>query len=209
VCLSVRDSGSGIAPEILPSIFQPFFTTKEAGKGTGLGLATVFGIVQQHQGWIDVNSELGQGTEVRVYLPQLAGYSGPPALQPPLKISGGGNETILLVEDDPMLRAAVRTTLSRLGYQVIDAPDGAAALRIWRERRHEIRLLLTDLVLPGGMTGSDVSARVVQENPGLKVIYMSGYSTKGFPLEAGADFITKPFEARRLAAVVRKCLDGG
>ncbi len=209
VCLSVRDNGCGIAPEILPAIFEPFFTTKETGKGTGLGLATVFGIVQQHRGWIDVESAVGRGTEFRIYLPQLVRCEGPPALRPSLKIMHGGSETILLAEDDPMLRASVRTTLSRLGYHVIDAANGAAALGIWRQKRDEIKLLLTDMVMPGGMTGKILAAHIRQENPALKVIYMSGYCAEIVPLRDGADFIAKPFQAHRLAALVRRCLDGG
>jgi CheY-like chemotaxis protein len=211
VCLSVRDSGCGIAPEILPSIFEPFFTTKETGKGTGLGLATVFGIVQQHEGWIDVDSAVGRGTEFRLYLPQLAQqphHARPRAAPPARRAVAGGSETILLAEDDPMLRAAVRTTLSRLGYHVMDAANGAAALGIWNQQRDEIRLLLTDQVMPGGMTGTNLAARILRENPALKVIYMSGYSDEAFPQDGGA-FIAKPFESYRLAAAVRQCLDGG
>jgi CheY-like chemotaxis protein len=211
VCLSVSDNGSGIAPEILPQIFEPFFTTKPVGKGTGLGLATVFGIVQQHQGWINVYSEVGQGTTFRIYLPRLAANvllkSAPPALAD----LRGGHETILLAEDDPALRVAVRKALSQLGYRIIEAPTGVKALEVWQQNRDEISLLLTDLVMPGGMSGKDLAQCLLQENPKLKVIYMSGYSAevvgKAFPFAEDVNFLTKPFPAQKLAQAVRDRLD--
>jgi len=140
VCLSVGDTGCGIPPEILPKIFEPFFTTKDVGKGTGLGLATVFGIVQQHQGWINVYSEVGHGTTFRVYLPRLARISDQKFVPPTVEPARGGNETILLVEDEPRLRASVRNALSRLGYNVLEASDGASALEAWKKHRNEVRL---------------------------------------------------------------------
>jgi two-component system, cell cycle sensor histidine kinase and response regulator CckA len=211
VRLSVSDSGCGIPPEILPKIFEPFFTTKDVGKGTGLGLATVFGIVQQHQGWINVYSEINHGTTFRVYLPRLAKNGGQTSSQPaPVEICGG-NETILLAEDDPTLRITVRKALSQLGYRILEAPTGVKALEIWKQNRDEIRLLLTDLVMPDGMTGKVLAERLLQENPKLKVIYMSGYSTevvgKDFPLKEGLNFLTKPFQAQKLAQAIRNNLD--
>jgi PAS domain S-box-containing protein len=210
-CLTVSDTGEGIAPENLPRIFEPFFTTKEAGKGSGLGLATIFGIVLEHHGWIDVHSEVGSGTTFRVYLPRVATISRPNPEQPPFAPARGGNETILLVEDDPSLRTSASMTLSRLGYRILDAPTGVKALEVWKENRDEIRLLLTDLVMPDGMTGQDLAQRVLQENPKLKVIYMSGYSaevvSKGIPLKEGVNFLIKPFQASKLAQTVRNCLD--
>ncbi len=148
----MSDSGGGIPPEILPKIFEPFFTTKDVGKGTGLGLATVFGIVQQHQGWINVYSEIGHGTTFRMYLPRLARNAGLKSAQPALTALRGGNETILLAEDDPSLRVSVQMTLSKLGYRILEAPTGVKALEVWKENRDEIRLLLTDLVMPDRMT---------------------------------------------------------
>ena len=211
VRLSVSDNGVGIPPEILPQIFEPFFTTKDVGKGTGLGLATVFGIVEQHQGWINVYSEVGQGTTFRIYLPRLTGNvlmkSAPPAL-PALR---GGNETILLVEDDPALRVAVRKALSQLGYRIIEAPTGVKALEVWQENGEEISLLLTDLVMPDGMSGKDLAQRLMRENPKLKVIFMSGYSAevvgKDFPFTEDVNFLTKPFPAQKLAQTIRDRLD--
>jgi PAS domain S-box-containing protein len=211
VRLNVSDSGCGIPPEILPKIFEPFFTTKDIGKGTGLGLATVFGIVQQHQGWINVYSEVNHGTTFRVYLPRLAKNAGQKSSQPALTATSGGNETILLAEDDPSLRVSVRKTLSQLGYRILEAPTGVKALEVWKENRSEIRLLLTDLVMPDGMTGKDLAQRILQDNPKLKVIYMSGYSAevggKDFPLKEGVNFLTKPFQASKLAQTIRDSLD--
>jgi hypothetical protein len=211
VCLSVSDSGCGIPPEILPKIFDPFFTTKDVGKGTGLGLATVFGIVKQHQGWINVYSELDHGTTFRIYLPRLARDKQAKSAQPALTAMRGGNETILLAEDDPSLRVSVRKALSQLGYRILEAPTGVKAMDVWKENRAEIRLLLTDLVMPDGMTGKDLSQRILRENPGLKVIYMSGYSAevagKDFPLKEGVNFLAKPFEASKLAQIIREQLD--
>jgi two-component system cell cycle sensor histidine kinase/response regulator CckA len=225
VCLSVSDTGSGIPPEILPKIFEPFFTTKEVGKGTGLGLATVFGIVQQHNGWIHVYSEVGSGTTFRIYLPRLARISDQKFVAPLTEQAPGGKETILIVEDEPKLRASVINILSRLGYNILEAHDGINALEVWKKHRDQvhfaqkvwkqhrdgIHLLLTDMVMPGGMTGKDLGEQLLKENPGLKVLYVSGYSTevagKGFLLEEGVNFLSKPFQAQKLAQTIRKILD--
>lgn len=210
-CVSASDTGSGISSEILPRIFEPFFSTKDIGKGTGLGLATVFGIVQQHQGWINVHSEVGQGTTFRVYLPRLVRSAGVKVSQPSLASVRGGNETILLVEDDVFVRSSMRNTLSSLGYRVLEAADGSEALEVWQQHGNEIFLLLVDLVLPGGMTGRDVAEQFLRHAPKLKVIYSSGYSTeitsKHILLEEGVNFLAKPFEASKLAQIVRNSLD--
>ncbi len=211
VQLSVNDSGCGIAPEILPKIFEPFFTTKDVGEGTGLGLATVFGIVQQHRGWINVYSEVGHGTAFRIYLPRLAGDAVSQVSPPVPTAMRGGHETILLAEDDPSLSVSLRKALALLGYHVLEASTGVKALEVWKQNREEIRLLLTDLVMPDGMTGKDLAQRLLQENPKLKVIYMSGYSAEGvgkdFPLTEGVNFLTKPFQAAKLAQTIRTALD--
>jgi PAS domain S-box-containing protein len=213
VRLSVSDNGCGIAPEILPRIFEPFFTTKDVGKGTGLGLATVFSIVEQHEGWINVASEPGRGTTFDLYLPRLARTSAP-AAEPAANLAAvkGGGETILLVEDDDALRESVRRCLSQLGYRLLEAASGAAALEVWQLHRHEIQLLLTDLIMPGGMTGRELGERLQQENPRLAVIYVSGYSadifTRDFPAAPGITFLAKPFPAHTLAQTVRARLDG-
>jgi PAS domain S-box-containing protein len=211
VCLSVTDTGCGISPEILPHIFEPFFTTKEVGQGTGLGLATVLGIVQQHKGWINVQSEVGKGTAFRVFLPRLNLTVDTKFIRFSPASLRGGDETILLVEDEPSLRASVRTALSRLGYRVLEAATGNEALAVWQQHRAEIHLLLTDMVMPGGMTGKELAAQLLQQSPKLKVIYASGYSLevggKNFPLEDGINFLNKPFQAQKLAKTVRRCLD--
>jgi PAS domain S-box-containing protein len=212
VCLSVSDTGTGIPPEILPKIFEPFFTTKDVGKGTGLGLATVFGIVQQHQGWINVYSEVGQGTIFRIYLPRLSRISDQKFVSPTMEPMPGGKETILVVEDEPKLRLSVTNILSRLGYYVLEASDGANALEVWKKHRNGIHLLLTDMVMPGGMTGKDLGDQLLKENAGLKIIYVTGYSPevagKEFSLEEGVNFLTKPIQAVKLAQTIRKQLDG-
>jgi CheY-like chemotaxis protein len=211
VCLNVSDTGCGITPEILPNIFEPFFTTKETGKGTGLGLSTVFGIIRQHQGWINVYSEIGQGTTFRIYLPRIAEMSGQKTKQPASTILRGGNETILLVEDDKLLRVSVLKTLLQLGYQVFEAVNGVEALEVWKRHRDEIHLLLTDLVMPGGINGRQLGEQLLKENPKLKVIYASGYSAEvvgaDFPLEEGVNFLNKPFHTQKLAQTLRRRLD--
>jgi PAS domain S-box-containing protein len=212
VCLSVTDSGCGIPPEVLPRIFEPFFTTKEVGKGTGLGLATVFGIVQQHGGWINVYSEVGRGTTFRIYLPRLASTSDTKFLRRSQGPIRGGTETILLVEDEPTLRTSAATTLSRLGYRVLEASSGNEALEVWKQRREEVRLLLTDLVMPGGMTGRELAAQLLEQNPNVKVVYSSGYSAeivgRDFSLKENVNFLTKPYEGEKLAQTIRNSLDG-
>jgi len=211
VCLRVGDSGCGIHKDILPRIFEPFFTTKEIGKGTGLGLATVFGIVQQHQGWINVYSEVGQGTTFRIYLPRLIKTADQTVRQEAAEPIRGGNETILLAEDDPALRTSLRIILSRLGYRVLEAATGAEALELWRQNREAIQLLLTDMIMPGGMNGKELAQRLRAENPKLKIVYASGYSDKiagsDLVLEEGLNFLAKPFETHKLARTVRKSLD--
>ena len=211
VCLSVSDTGFGIPPEVLPRIFEPFFTTKDIGKGTGLGLATVFGIVQQHQGWINVYSEVGRGTTFRIYLPRLAAKSGPDSGPSELADARGGRETILLVEDEGTLRASMRKALSQLGYRVLESVSGVEAQQVWEQHRHEIDLLLTDLVMPGGLSGKELAERFSKDKPKLKVICTSGYSVemaaRDFPLEEGVNFLAKPFGARKLAQTVREKLD--
>jgi signal transduction histidine kinase/DNA-binding response OmpR family regulator len=210
-CLSVTDTGSGIPPEILPRIFEPFFTTKEVGKGTGLGLATCFGIVQQHKGWMSVYSELGRGTTFRVYLPRLNRATDKNEPGAALASVHGGTETILLAEDEPALRAVVRTTLSRLGYRVLEAASGVDALAVWRENGAAISLLFTDLVMPGGLTGRELADQLLVQNPKLKVIYTSGYwaetAAHDFVLEEGVNFLSKPIESAKLAQTIRNRLD--
>jgi hypothetical protein len=210
VCLTISDTGSGIAPEVLPRIFEPFFTTKPVGKGTGLGLATVYGIVKQHDGWVAAESQVGQGTTFRVFLPALARtpQTGPAA---PEETAAGGTETILVVEDEFLLRELMTTVLTTLGYRVIEAASGVKALEIWQQHKHDIDLVLTDIIMPEGMTGRDLVERIHQEKPELKAIYTSGYSSdivgKSFLLQEGVNYLQKPFVPQKLARTVRQCLD--
>ena len=213
VTLTVSDTGQGIPPEVLPHIFEPFFTTKDVGQGTGLGLATVFGIMQQHQGWTTVYSAPGHGTVFRLYLPwaQLPGEAAP-AAPPTLQQTPGGTETILVVEDEPAVRSFVMKVLGRLGYRVLEAPTGRVALQVWAAHRAEIRLLLTDMVMPDGVSGRQLAEQIHAERPGLPVIYTSGYSadlvSRDFPIEEGYNFLSKPFGLQALVTLVRRRLDG-
>jgi CheY-like chemotaxis protein len=210
--LIFRDTGSGIAPEHLPRIFEPFFTTKDVGKGTGLGLATVHGIVAQHQGWIDVESTLGKGTKFHIYLPRLASAQPAEAAGPPAARVRGGNETILLVEDEVSVRTLAVIVLERHGYRVIEARNGVAALKLWSQHRAAVDLLLTDLIMPEGLSGRELAEQLRADKPELRVIYMSGYpgetAGRGLDLREGVNFLAKPFGTAKLAQAVRDCLDG-
>ncbi len=211
VSMSVTDTGSGIPAEILPKIFEPFFTTKEAGKGTGLGLATVFSIVKQHQGWVEVASAVGKGTTFKTFLPvsTRADTAGADLLNQ--GVVRGGTETILLAEDDLALRGLARAVLQRYGYHVLEARTAIESLGIWAAHRDKIQMLLTDIVLPDGMSGRELAARLLAQKPGLKVIYSSGYSVdleaQGVVLKEGCNFLQKPFPIERLARIVRSLLD--
>jgi PAS domain S-box-containing protein len=212
VRLGVTDNGTGMSKETLSRIFEPFFTTKEVGKGTGLGLATVYGIVQQHNGWIDVESELGKGTTFVIHLPassrpfETTMFERAPQ-KPAVK---GGHETILLVEDEPVLRELARVILKDYHYQVLEAGTGAEAIRIWEQHQGKIDLLLTDMVMPEGISGRELAERLRSRKPELKVIYTSGYSEDVMGNEMGvrdAMFLQKPYPPPLLAKTVRECLD--
>jgi signal transduction histidine kinase len=212
VRLQVVDTGCGIARENLPRIFEPFFTTKEVGKGTGLGLATVFGIIKQHHGWLEVQSEIGVGTTIAVFLPLAASNSAP--LKPPAmtsKTPTGGRETILLVEDEASVREFAVAVLQPLGYRVLQARSGRDALEVWKWHSSRIQLLLTDMVMPDEITGPQLAERLVAEKPELTVIFTSGYSqdTAGrvFPLSTVTRFVNKPYSPRELSSAVRDALD--
>jgi PAS domain S-box-containing protein len=211
VCLSVIDTGCGITPENLRRIFEPFFTTKEVGKGTGLGLATVYGIVKQHQGWIEVASEPGKGTTFKVFLPESSEPSGPGSEPAAEKVVRGGKETILVVEDEGPVRELVCNLLARHGYQILQADSGLKALQIWQESRDRIDLLLTDLVMPDRINGRELAEKLLAERPKLKVIFTSGYSAdivgKDFALRDGLHYLQKPYHPQKLALTVRDCLD--
>ncbi len=213
VCLSVRDTGCGIPPENLRRIFEPFFTTKKAGHGTGLGLATVFGIVHQHLGWIELESAVGTGTCFRVLLPAVPHAAGGPA-RDPAKTSAvpwRGLETMLLVEDEPAVREYAVAVLSGEGYRVLSASSGIDALEVWKWHGSRISLLVTDLVLPDGLGGVELAAQLRKEKPALKVVFTSGYADETIGEEdcppAGTHFIRKPYKPKALAQAVRDALD--
>ncbi len=212
VCVTVTDSGCGIAPETLPRIFEPFFTTKAVGQGTGLGLATVYGIVKQHQGWIEVQSALGQGATFRIYLPRLTQAVEAPSEKSPQTTPLGGKETMLLVEDESAVRILTSKLLQRYGYNVFSAGSGAEAIRIWQEHSGKIDLLLTDMVMPDGMSGHDLAQRLCAAKSDLKVIFSSGYTreqvTETDSLHGAHSFLPKPYSPDQLARMVRRCLDG-
>ena len=211
ISITIKDSGCGIPPEILPRIFEPFFTTKEIGKGTGLGLATAYGIVKQHQGWIRVTSTVGQGTAFRIFLP-ISKDQSLTSEEAAKKIIPRGTETILIVEDEAPLRQLVQFILERQGYKILSAETGILALEVWHEHKDKIDLLLTDLVMPDGMSGRDLVEKIHLEKPALKVVYTSGYNTeiigKDFILEEGINFLQKPYHPHKLAQTIRDCLDG-
>ncbi|MCX7865848.1 MAG: ATP-binding protein [Limisphaera sp.] len=210
VCLSVTDTGIGMDAETMRHIFEPFFTTKPFGKGSGLGLATVFGIVKQHNGWIEVESQPGRGSTFRVYFPPGPAPAAPAKTAEAADLHKG-RETILAVEDEPALRLMLVNGLRRLGYQVLAAASGPEALELWRTHRDSIDLVITDMVMPGGLNGRQLAARLREDRPDLKVIFSSGYShelsAEGLEHLAGA-FLPKPYTPKKLAAIVRACLDG-
>ena len=212
VCLSVQDTGCGIAPEVLPRIFEPFFTTKEAGRGTGLGLATVYGIVKQHQGWLEVESQVGQGTTFNVFLPASAKSAAPAVESISSAAPRGRGETILVAEDEPALRRLAARMLRNLGYEVLEAASGVEAIEVWERHGRKVDLLLTDLVMPDGLTGRELAKKMATHESGLKVIYTSGYSPEmretAFVFREGTNFLQKPYEPHTLAKAVRDCLDG-
>jgi signal transduction histidine kinase/DNA-binding response OmpR family regulator len=211
VCLSVTDTGCGMDRKTLDRIFEPFFSTKEVGKGTGLGLATVYGIVKQHGGWIDVASQVGKGTTFEVYLPASGKGSennGENAAAPSLV--RGGSETILLVEDEVVLREFVGEVLHQYDYRVVQAGSGVEALRAWDENQGKIDLLLTDMVMPEGMTGHELATQLRRRKPDLKLIFTSGYSAEATGIDFNHDnakFLSKPYLPSQLAQIVRVCLD--
>jgi PAS domain S-box-containing protein len=213
VCLSVSDTGVGIPAEQLARIFEPFFTTKPTGRGTGLGLAVVHGIVQQHKGWITVDSTPGQGTTFRIYFPpttrEVRG-EGTEFFVRPAPAAPAKARTILLAEDEDMVRELASATLKNAGYRVMEALDGPEALKLWAQHHEEIDLLLTDMVMPNGITGRELSLRLLAEEPGLPVIYTSGYSIEltapGLCESERVIFLPKPYLTDQLLSSVNRCL---
>jgi two-component system cell cycle sensor histidine kinase/response regulator CckA len=207
--LAVSDTGQGMTPDVKAHLFEPFFTTKEVGKGTGLGLATVYGIVRQSGGFIAVDSEPGRGTRFRLYFPS-AEPEAPEVAHASPEPAAAGSGTVLLVEDEPGVRHLARDVLSRYGYRVIEAADGAEALRLAEGHAEPIDLLLTDVVMPG-MSGAELAARFRALHPGVPVLYASGYADEAVVSHGvrheGMPFLQKPFEPDDLVRRVREVLD--
>jgi two-component system cell cycle sensor histidine kinase/response regulator CckA len=209
VLLEVRDTGVGMDESVKAQMFEPFFTSKDKGKGTGLGLSTVYGVVSQAGGEIDVDSEPGHGSRFRIYFPLAAGAPEELPLAPG-DASPVGLETVLLVEDEPGVRALADTVLRKLGYKVLVADGGQAALEIWNERRSSIDILLTDVIMPH-MSGGDLAHKLREMNPRLKILFMSGYTDDMIAshgvLAGETQLIQKPFTAEALGRKLRSVLD--
>jgi CheY-like chemotaxis protein len=209
VLLAVSDTGSGMPPEVLAHAFEPFFTTKPVGQGTGLGLATVYGIVKQSGGHVWAYSELGHGTTIKAYFPRVEAPRVPEerrALAP----RAGGDETLLVVEDEEVVRRLACRVLRKAGYTVLEAAAGPEALRLCDEHPGPIALMLADVVMPG-MTGRALAERAAGRRPEMRVLFTSGYTENAIVhhgvLDAGVDFIGKPFAPQALLRKVRDLLD--
>jgi CheY-like chemotaxis protein len=210
VCLSVTDTGCGMDAETMSRAFEPFFTTK-ATKGTGLGLATVYGLVKQHEGWVEVESEVGRGSRFRVFIPAIEAL---PESQetglPDVSSQVMGEGTILVAEDDESLRRLMCVILRQCGYTVFEAASGTEALHLWSQRTEAVHLLITDLVMPGGVGGLELARTLKSVDPGLKVVYTSGYyvDLPESETEGGRKpiFLRKPFSPDGLARAAKDAL---
>ena len=211
VMIAVTDTGGGMSPEVISQAFEPFFTTKQSGEGTGLGLASVYGFVKQSGGHVKIYSELGHGTTVKIYLPKLAAG---PAEQPIAEVqpapTGAAGETILVVEDDEDVSEHSRQILSELGYRVLTAGDAPTALRVL-EREPSVRLLFTDVGLPGALNGRELADEAHRRRPALKVLFTTGYARNAIihqgRLGPGVELLVKPFTYAALAQKIRHVLD--
>jgi two-component system, cell cycle sensor histidine kinase and response regulator CckA len=212
VCLTVADTGTGIAREVLPHVFEPFFTTKGVGKGSGLGLSTVYGIAKQHGGWVSVATEAGRGSTFQLHLPADEKLQAVEEQKPVAVRAEGRGQGVLLVEDEPAVRTLVRMTLEKFGYTVWTASGGEAALGVWEDNADEIDLLLTDVVMPGGMTGPQLVATLREKRPELKVILSSGHGADivgdRFEWRRDAMFLQKPYDIQNLVGTVQRLLAG-
>ncbi|MEI7557141.1 ATP-binding protein [Candidatus Chlorohelix sp.] len=211
VCLSVSDTGSGISEEILPHIFEPFYTTKEPGKGTGLGLSTVYGIIKQHKGWIQVHNTPDEGATFQIYIPtvdEIAPIKEKVIDNAPIK---GGTETILIVEDESSLLTLVKRSLIKLGYNILEAQNATNALKLWEKHGQNINLILTDIVMPGGMSGIELVEKIRQSDKNMKVVLTSGYSVdliyNSENFDSNTQLLSKPYSFKALARIVRAILD--
>ena len=210
VVLAVSDNGCGMDKDTMKNLFEPFYTTKEVGKGTGLGLATVYGIVKQNDGFINVYSEPGQGTTFRIYLPRYLAETESHEKKTSDKINIDGTETILLVEDEPSILKMTRMMLERTGYKVLSAGTPGEAIALAREHAGEIHLLMTDVVMPE-MNGRDLARNLLSLYPNLKRLFMSGYTANVIAhhgiLDEGVNFIQKPFSREQIGIKIREVLD--
>ena len=213
VCLRVVDSGHGMTREICERVFEPFFTTKALNQGTGLGLTTVRDIVKQHEGNIRLHSVVGEGTTFEIEFPAHKTETAlSPQVRPAAAPVGGGYEVILLVDDEPSLRRIMRMALKHFGYDVIEAASGQQALEMFEQAGRPVDLLLTDVVMPDGMSGQELAEKIAARQPNLRVIYTSGYHVdlvKGLAGREGVTFLQKPFAMQKLATAVRECLGKG
>jgi two-component system, cell cycle sensor histidine kinase and response regulator CckA len=212
VCLSVTDSGTGMDSETIGHIFEPFFTTKELGKGTGLGLATVYGIVKQSGGYVWADSEVHKGSSFQVFLPLVPEIADFQVVRPYLNEDLRGSETVLLVEDAEPLRKLVGSFLSSRGFKVLSAPDAEEALKIAEVHGGVIELLVTDVVMPG-QNGRVLAEKLIASYPGIKVLYISGYNDSFIAghgiLDPGSVWLNKPFTEEAFIHKVREALDAG
>jgi CheY-like chemotaxis protein len=210
VMLAVSDTGAGMDDATKARLFEPFFTTKSTGKGTGLGLSTVFGIVKQSGGSVEVYSEPGRGTSVKIYLPRIDQPASLETVQARRKV-GRGSETVLLVEDDEMVRTLVRETLEREGYKILDAPGPIEARRLSDQHKEPVHLLITDVVMPK-ISGRELAQQLTRHRPNMKVLYMSGYTDNAVVnsgiLKKEVAFLQKPFTPAALTEKVREVLEG-
>ena len=212
VMVAVSDNGTGMAPEVVEHAFEPFFTTKEVGEGSGLGLSTIYGFLKQSGGHATIYSEQGDGTTIRLYLPLVAGEVERIDEEPTSEVPGSTGETILVVEDDADVRELAVDVLKHLKFEVMEAPDASTALSLLEQQSAPPHLLLSDVVLPGGLSGPELAEKVKHDFPGIKVLFMSGYADHAAQssnlTENGAQLIDKPFRIPELASKVRDVLDG-
>jgi CheY-like chemotaxis protein len=209
VMIAVSDTGTGMSKAVQDQVFEPFFTTKEVGKGTGLGLSMVYGFVRQSGGHIKIYSEEGHGTTIKLYLPPARAQVEVKAVA--AAPVAGGTETILVVEDDPLVRNFVTVQLKSLGYQTVAAADSRAAL-VLVDKGEPFDLLFTDVIMPGGISGRQLAEEVLKKRPGTRVLYTSGYTDNAIVhhgrLDKGVLLLTKPYRKNQLARMVRQALAG-
>jgi len=210
--ITIADTGVGMDEETARHLFEPFFTTKEVGQGTGMGLAMVQGIVQQHGGWIAVETAPNQGSAFHVFLPSTAGVAAEPARATAPASALRGSGTVLIAEDEEAVSLLAACTFEKHGFKVITAPNAAVALELWELHSHDVVLLFTDMVMPGGMSGHDLAKRLRTQRPALPVIYSSGYSrdllTGGLQLQEGVNYLPKPYRPADLSAMIATAFAG-